>query len=226
MILLLVLLLAGLFLILAKPVFDIDLRVFQNTKTANSIALFTQVRDVMAINTVEVVYRTVFPFDFVPQDMDWKLFLAQVQEGRALSIQEKEYLKTYQFCLEIGIDLVKKRREFVVVTSIIKGGFDLSEYSVLNTHMQVDNKNGAISVKIPATVVTDVIIEDATTEDYSYPDMAIDPEGWRLLIAFVEKRVQKQVTDEGVLEVARQNGLSFITLLLHEAGYSDVSFFE
>ncbi len=225
-------LLAALFFLISDIVFDLGFGIIRDTKVSSSTATLTQVRSVLSLNTLEVVRKVVFPYDFVPEDIDWNLFL-KVKEKRPLSLSETAYLATYELCREIGIDLRKKRREFVVLTTIIKAGFDLTNplfsapesagAALAGKYVQTDS-SGGITITLPPAVITDMIIEDAGTETYTYPDIRIGPENWKKLTLFVEERIQRDKAAQDILEMAAENGRKFLSRMFLDSGYSKVSF--
>ena len=226
--------LAVLFVALSKPLFNLDLRFVRERIRSSSTATLVQVRDILALNTVEVVYKVVFPYDYVPADMNWSLILRQYREGRDLSLLEETYLEVYRLCEEIGINLESKKREFVVLTTILKGGFDLSDPVFAspesagnrsNRFIMIDSEN-AITITLPDTVITDIIIEDAETRTYLYPDIRIGPEDWKMLTSFVERQVAADAEEHGILQLAEENGKRFLRRLLLDTGYDSVIFRE
>jgi hypothetical protein len=220
------------FLLISDTVFDLGFGIIRDTTVSSSVATLTQVRNVLSLNTLEVVRKVVFPYDFVPAEMDWNLFL-KIREKRALSLLEMTYLETYELCMDIGIDLRKKRREFVVVTAIIKAGFDLSN-PVFTTPEQAgsalaDNyirseSDGGVTIMMPPAVITDLIIEDADTDSYPYPDMQIGPENWKKLTSFVKGRIENETTADNILALATENGRQFLRRVFLDTGYSEVRF--
>ena len=211
------------FYLFGLPLIDIDLSLQREKRVSTSVAVLERVRDILNLNTVEMVYKVVFPYDFVPADMNWTLFLKQHRESRRMSPLEIGYLETYTLCNEIGIQLERKKNEFVVVTTIIKGGFDLS--SLAEHYVIVGDQNG-ITITMPRAIVTDFIIEDTGSEMYSYPDIDIDPERWQKISAFIQKRMINTAVSGGILQFAEENGKQFIERFFLDAGYSSVNFLE
>ena len=222
------------FFLISDTVFDLDFGIIREKEVSSSAAILTQMRDVLSLNTVEAVYKIVFPYDFVPRDMNWGLFLKQYREGRPLSLLEESYMDVYDLCEEIGISLDTKRREFVVITAIIKAGFDLSSpffgfaetsNDQAGSYVSIDS-TGAAAITVPPAVVTDIILEDADTQTYPYPDIGIGPEGYRKLTTFVRERIAATAESEGILELARENGKRFLKQVLMDSGYLAVIFLE
>ena len=228
--------LAAAFFLLAKPLFNIDIRerFKKNRTTAASVAVLEEVRDLFLFQTVEYIYKTVFPYDFVPADYDWRSLLRKVSQESPLSAEETEYLSIYRFCEEIGIRLDSNRYEFVVITAVVRGGFDLQgtvyespeEFDNLKKYVRVDEEEKTLFLRLPKPVIVDFTIEDSTAADYTYPDIEISPENWKKLTDFVSEKIREQVIAEGILELAKQRGQTFIEKLLIDAGLQRVVFLD
>jgi hypothetical protein len=222
------------FLFISDTVFNFGFGIIRDSLVSSSVATLIQVRSVLSLNTVEVVRKVVFPYDFVPADMDWDLFFKQ-REKRPLSLLEQQYFDTYEICEKIGFNLRSKRREFVVITVIIKAGFDLSNpvftspeqvgEELAGKYVRADSPD-AITILLPPAVLTALIIEDADTESYPYPDIRIGPEDWKALTSFVKERIESEVASGEVLTLAAENGRQFLRRMFLDSGYSSVSFSE
>jgi hypothetical protein len=235
-ILIIIVVLAAAFFLLAKPLFNIDLRerLKKNRTTAASVAVLEEVRDLFLFQTVEYIYKTVFPYDFVPADYDWRSLLRKVSQETPLSAEETEYLSIYRFCEEIDIRLDSNRYEFVVISAVVRGGFDLQgtvyerpeEFENLKEYARVDEEEKTLFLRLPKPVIVDFIIEDPTAADYTYPDIEISPENWKKLTDFVSGEIREQVIAEGILELAKKRGQAFIEKLLIDAGLKRVIFLD
>jgi len=222
------------FFFISDTVFDFGFGIIRESTVSSSVATLTQVRTVLSLNTLEVVRKIVFPYDFVPAEMDWNLFFKAV-DTRELSPLEEIYLATYEVCEKTGINLRSKRRDFVVITAIIKAGFDLSN-PVFSSPQEVGedlaskyvrtDATGGISLSLPPAVITDLIIEDADTANYPYPDIQIGPENWKLLTSFVTERIESETGSGDILSLAEENGRQFLKRMFLDSGYSSVSFSE
>lgn len=226
------------FLLIADPVFDLDFGLIRVQETSATEAVLAEARSVFALSTVEFVYKTVFPHDFVPEKMSWGLFLRQRQDGRVLSPLEEDYFRAYELCRDIGIDLQKTNYDFVVVTTIVRGGFDLkgsvfvaggssaaAPPALLREYVWID-ESGTAHVRPPKTTITELIIDDSRSSDYGYPDMDISPENWRAITSFVADKILVRVVEDGILAMALENGKRFLRSLLAEAGFPEVVFFD
>jgi hypothetical protein len=223
---------AIIFVLYSEKLFNFDFKFVRDKTRAESAAILTEVRNVLELNTVEAIFKTVFPFDFVPSEMDWPLFLRQIEGGRDLSLLEQSYLQAYRLCKEIGIHLERADHEFVVITSIVKCGFNLLDSVEADNSGELLNQpvflgeNETIFLRVPDAVITDLIIEDATKEDYSYPDIAINPENWKKLVDFLDRQIREKVINEGILEIAGENGRKLLGTMLRDAGYRKIIFVD
>ncbi|MFW5769157.1 MAG: hypothetical protein ACOCYA_03780, partial [Spirochaetota bacterium] len=106
-----VIILAAAFLFLAAPLLDLDLRnlVLRRTTESVSIAVLQETRDVLSFQTVEYVYKAVFPYDFVEPDYDWRGLLNKAATDTDLTEGELEHLEFYTFCRDLGFRLLTDR---------------------------------------------------------------------------------------------------------------------
>jgi hypothetical protein len=216
------------FLFTAKPVFNIDIleHLKRDRSTSGSDAILTRAHDLFLFQTVEYVYKTVFPFDFVPAVYNWNELLDREARGNELTEEEQEYLIIYRFCEELGIKLRANKFDFVVITSVIRGGFDIEETAYADEYVQVDVETKTLFLRLPPPVITHFEIEDPDRATYPYPDFEISPENWKRLIRFTSAKIERQVLDDGILEHAKQNGKAFIEKLLIDSGLRHVVFLD
>jgi hypothetical protein len=197
-------------------------------KIAESEILLTQTRTVFKLATIKVLYRTVFPFDFLPADIDLNgLLLREEIAPAGLSREQRDYLSMYRLTTSLGIEPAKN--EFVVITSIIKGGYPLPDRSGSDTAetggfaLWVDEE-GSLHIEVPDPEILEFIIEDEKSASYEYPDISINPENWRKLTSFVEEKIKQKFINEGFLQEADSNGRAFLRRLFREGGYQNVIF--
>lgn len=231
-----IIILGVLALIIADKIFNIDLGIHltKTEKTSVSEGVLEEVREILSFNTVEYVYKTVFPYDFAPPDTDWDRLLLKQQRNLAVTETEKKLLEVYQLCTDVGIRLDSRSYTFVVITSVVKGGFDLKgtvyenpeSGENLHDYIRIDKESNSLYIKLPEPVIVDLIIEDSTSENYQYPDLGIEPQSWKKLTAFIAREIEGKVIEEGILETARERGEEFFRRLFLEAGYNDIVFME
>jgi hypothetical protein len=221
------------FLFVADPLFDLDIGIVVDRRTASSSIVALAGRDLLVLNTLETIYKVVFPYDFVPSGLDWRLLRGRAASGQPLTAEEERWLAVYGLALDIGIDLDSKRNDFVVVTALAKIGLDLASFPT-QTRNVVNGRVGPITIRtdgsvvvtLPRVVITDLVIEDNTSDDYRYPDIAITPEGWRKLAAFVSESVRLRISESRMFEEAETHARRFLTAFFNEAGYESVIFAE
>ena len=187
----------------------------------------------MRLNTLEAVYKIVFPHDFFPSDLEWRPFLRRVDSGADLSIDEVRWLEVYQLADSVGIDLTSRDNEFVVVTVTAKLGFDLDSFAeetrnVANAAVGPVSvrSDGSVVVSTPHVSVTDLIIDDSERQAYPYPDVGMSPDGWRRITDYVARSVPGRLEAASLFEEAEAAGRRFLTGFFNQAGYETVYFAE
>ena len=227
------------FVFSAKPLLNLDLGIrFLNTRvTSVSESVLVEVKDIFQFNTVEYVYKTVFPYDYVPSEYDWRDLVMRAGQNMPLDAEEEELLSMYRFCEKIGMKIDSRQFEFAVVTCIVKGGYELSgtlydqiERDVplpdIEGYISINEEEKSVTLRLPRPAILDVIIEDTTDSNYSYPALPISPENWKILTNFVAGKIREKVTADGILETAAEKGKEFITKVLKQSGFSSVQFIE
>jgi len=228
--------LIALFLVFSKRLFNIDLGIslFSDSERTTSVAVLRDVREICSFNTIEYIYKIVFPLDFLPEDVAREVLADKQRKGVTLNPAEMVYLEVYDLCREIGIDTASKRGDFVVVTSVVKGGYDFTgtvfedpESAVnLNDTVRINKEENSLVIRLPDPVIADCIIEDATSENYPYPDIAINPEGWKKLTSFLSEKIKELVIEDGILVRADEKGKEFLERFFLDAGFSKVIFLQ
>lgn len=220
---------------------------FQRSRivTSSSIVL-REARAVFDLNTVEYVYRSIFPFDFMPEDQSINDILARLrrEEGSVeeiLSPSELEYFRAFNLASELGMTVGPNPESFVVVTVVVTAGFALeetifddpeaySEEERLEYFRVVPYEDASGTarleavIRLPTPVITSVAIEDIRLEEYPYPDVRINASGWRRITEFVGERVAQRTVEAGILETAAANGREFVQSMLNQSGYDRVTF--
>ncbi len=243
-VLLILALVAGVLLLLPSigiPNLGLRNLLFRERSREYAQSLLLEVRDIAQFSTVEYVYRTVFPFDFLPADLRAREeSLRRIDRNRfyrpdaVLSGAERRYLQTLELCEEIGLPVNGYR--FIVITARIRAGFDLQglagdrsgvpEPADIARSVRIDEESGRRTIRIvlPEPSITEVIVEDADSTRYGYPDLALSPEQWKRLSSFVVEHLRDRVIQEGILETARERGELFIRSFLEKSGFQRVEF--
>ncbi len=217
------------FLFVADPLFNLDVGLIRDTGRASSTNVLLAGRELFRLNTMEVLYKFVFPYDFVPEDTDWKSLLEarKAQTEDDLTAEKLEYLEVYDLCMGMGIDLSSDRRDFVVVTTIAKLGFNLDSQTYTGGMGPIRMRDdGSAVIELPEATVTDLIIRDESSERYDYPDISISPENWRRLVSYVAEKAYERIEGGDILEEAAERGRFFVESFFRLAGYDSVIFEE
>jgi hypothetical protein len=220
------------------------LRLQRSQVRASSTVTLETVRDLYEFTTVEYIHRAVFPYDYLPDGVSLNEILVKLRNTGGtvrdtLEPDELLYFNTYNLASDIGMSLTG-RAEFVVVTVVISAGFDLSgladtgvgddgdgaavEFVRVETIQTADGERRRAIVTPPGAVVTDVIVEDITAEEYPYPDVALSAEAWGRVASYVQEEVRKLPQVDEILETADRNGRAFVEGVLLQAGYDEVVF--
>lgn len=194
-------------------------------RKAYSTIILKEMRDVFLLTTVEYVFKTVFPHDYLPPDRDIENELRLYRKGNLVFPADDVLGKMLALSSELGFDLNKMQDEFVIVTVILKAGFNLESVDPEDIFLQNEREN-SITVKMPVPVITGVTIDDTPRTQYNYPDIPLSPEKWKRVAAFVTGQVTDLVLHEGFLDIALQNGKDFLKNLLKESGWDQVNFID
>ncbi len=213
----------GAFLLLRFNPFSWELPEFSIIRTEKVSArdtLLTDARTVYRLNTVELVYKSVFPYDYLPENPDWQSLFYNEAVGE-LGPGEKELIEFYRFCRSLNIDPVSKEHAFAVVTVIVKAGFDLSDYPLSDS---IITERKRVQFTLPYPVVTGIIIHDPSETDYPYPGLEISPENWKRLTEFIKTGVDSIVAETRLLEKAAVKGEELFSRMAAPGGFTDICF--
>ena len=192
-------------------------------QTVSSEAILKQVRDISRLNTIEFIYKTVFPYDLISENTDFNALVDRYRKGEKLSFTEIETLSVYGLAEQAGINLLKNDNSFAVVTVRLKAGYDFSD-SLQEDTVLIDEQNRSITIQLPPVQITEVIIEDADSSIYDYPDLEVSPEQWKTLTSILSRKIKTKAEERGILEAAGVRGRTYIEQLLLSAGFQQVLF--
>lgn len=210
-------------LILFIPGLNFKIPFIYNTKSSSTEIILKEIHKVSTLSTVEYIYKSVFPFDFITQDTEWRQLLSKRTKKEFLTTMEKDNLWLFDQCKSIGIDLEYDIYDFVVITSIVEAGFNF-EGEISPNDIIIEGKN--ISLKLPSTIITKFKIEDSDSSRYNYPDLDVDPMNWKQITSYVEKKIRIKVLEDGILKNAETRGHDFLKSLLIESGWENVIFIQ
>ncbi len=222
------------FFILSKPLFNIDLdfSLIRREQRAVSVALLSEAREIFSFSTVEFVYNAVFPYDFLPEEERLYIVLDKAKEGVDLPPEDRLAVEIFNFCREINLNIYEKAYHFVVITALVKAGFDLEGTVYENPaslenpeeYVRINRDRRILKLKMPEPSITSFVIQDSTSSSYKYPDIPITPYNWKRLIDLVSENIIDRVEEEGILEVARRRGEKFLERFFNDAGFEKIIF--
>jgi hypothetical protein len=210
------------------------------TRISESEVLLKEIHPLFKLTTVEYTYKTVFPYDFIPENSDPQRAYTRRQQGAELTSREKEAARLYRICLDSEISLSPRSTDFVVLTSRVKGGYNLQPLLATapaepaGSHTEADPSrtlavypNSAlktVQIQLPRPIITALIIQDETSEFYQYPDIRVDAEQWRNITDYVEEKIHTRVIEAGILTKTEERIQSILTRMLKSAGWEKVVF--
>ncbi len=208
-------------LYLAAVRFDFQLGnpfVYRKSESASRLMLLES-REVLRLATVEYLYKSVFPHDFIPEETDFRQLFSRLYRGETLTEEEERLVQVYRLCVQIGIDPEIEQYKFAVITTRVKGGFDFSE-----TGIGIQETAEGIIITLPEPVITELVIEDETSDGYAYPDIDAGPAVWKTITDLTGEEIRSTVLREGILSDAERRGKAYLEMLFSQAGYESISF--
>jgi hypothetical protein len=211
----------------AAEKFDIHIAnpFYKKEEIRSSSTLLKQIENLSRLNSIEFIYKTVFPYDLIEPDSDFKRIIEEYKSGKKLDFKEVELLSVYGISAEAGIDLLNDDYSFAVITARIKAGFNFPD-TIPEDSITINREDDSIIVRMPPVQITEVIIEDADSSVYKYPDLNISPEQWKTLTSMISRLVREEAVKKGILQQAEKRGKNLIRELLLSAGFNQVSFDE
>ena len=207
------------------------------SRISESEILLKEIHPLFELTTVEYTYKTVFPYDFIPERSDPQRAYTRRQRGEELTAREEEAARLYRLCLNAGISLSERSTDFVVLTSRVKGGYNLQPLLATdpggsNTKTDPSATLGVypnsalktVQIQLPRPIITDLIIQDETSEFYQYPDIQVDAEQWRDITDYVEEKIHARVIEAGILTKTEARMKNILTRLLKSAGWEKIVF--
>lgn len=217
----------------------------RSRRIESSRIVLQEVRELYELSTIEYVYRTVFPYDFMDPSVRIESIMQTLRDGRGsvetlLSPEQREFFEAYNLSHEVGLAVGGSDYEFLVVTVIVGAGYNLTDTPLASPDALTPEEVAGvvereekvvdgrpvrrIAIPLPEPEITYVLIEDRDTDSYPYPDVNLRPDGWRRVAGFVSDRVRQRTIDDGILTEASERGRNAVRALLLGAGYDEVSF--
>ena len=111
------------------------LGIVRTTDTQTATVMLERMRDLYRLDTIEMVYKTVFPYDYLDPALDIRSIIAATRATNGsvadiLSPAQELYLRAYNLSHELGMQTGPDHYDFVVVTAVVRAGLDLSAAAV------------------------------------------------------------------------------------------------
>lgn len=200
---------------------SIDLGFVQHNKTSHSTLLLQEGREMLALATTEYRRKSVFPYDFIPEDTDFRPLFAALFRQEKLAPEEERLVAIYRLCARMGIDLSEENDRFVLISARLRAGFPLEEALRLRLW---DNDPKRIGITLSDAAILDIEIVDDQFDDYPYPDIEANPEEWKEIAFFVQQELRTIARKEGLLIEAEKRGKAALKKLFQGLGYERIEF--
>jgi hypothetical protein len=227
-------------------------RLFSPARTSASWSVLEEIRSIGVLETASCTLKVVFPFDFIGDDrnanwqylkyqydLDPRLFPAKANPawhpGGRLPYAWR-HAEIYTLCRKVGIDPGRPDHRFVVLSVSVSAGVDMDSwlklFSAGEPQEEVegiliatdDEGRKQIELPSPPVAVTSFTVEDLDTSADGFPDVALSPRDWGLLVEGLKTRLTDLAMNSGLVETAEQGSRSFFTEIFIAAGYKDVRF--
>jgi hypothetical protein len=247
------LLLSSVFLFIVLKSVDHPMgRIFSPSRTSASWSVLEEIRSIGVLETAGCKLKVVFPFDFIGDDrnanwqylkyqydLDPRLFPAKSNPawhpGGRLPYAWR-HAEIYALCRKVGIDPGRPDYRFVVLSVCVSAGVDMDSWLKLFSAGEPQDEVAGILITTddegmkrlempsPPVAVTSFSVEDLDTTSDGYPDVALSPKDWGVLVGGLKTRLTDMAMDSGLVEAAEQGSRSFFTEIFIAAGYKDVCF--
>jgi len=92
---------------------------------AHSRQVLREVRPLFSLSTVEYTYKSVFPYDFFPEETDYAELRVLYYSRREIPPRLRKEMELFDLCMNVGIEVGYGSYDFAVITTRIKAGYDL-----------------------------------------------------------------------------------------------------
>ena len=195
--------------------------IYRETVSSGSESLFLGGYDTAELETVAVVYKTVFPHDFFLDGANFYVLLDRVRRSDApakevLTSAELDHFKAVHLAQSLGLATTPGQPGYVVVTTTLRYGYDLShlESQIRAEITGADDAGTEPSViPIPPAELLSQETEDLTKGEYPYSPVYLDAEGWQMVTRFVSQRHRQTTPDEEIISQASTTGIELLEAL-------------
>jgi hypothetical protein len=194
--------------------------IFRETTRGGSEGVFLGVEEVAELETLAVVHKTVFPHDFYLDGVSYYRLLDRVRRsdlpaGDVLSPDELLHFDAVHLAESLALATGPGMDGYVVVTTIMRLGFDLTEILPLIAGTDVDTgaDGSAAAIAIPAARVLSFETEDLSRDRYPYAAVYLDAAGWQAVSSFVTEALRSRPPDPEWVDEATRGGIELLRAL-------------
>jgi hypothetical protein len=195
--------------------------IYRETVASGSESLFLGARDVAELETVAMVHKTVFPHDFFLHDATFYALLDRIRRADAhphevLTPEELDHFDAVNLAQEVGLATAPGQPGYVVITTTLRYGYDLSELEPLirsQWDRSVSNGASPASITIPPARLISQETEDLSREDYPYSPVYLDAEEWQSITTFVSTRLPGGESEKDIIAQATSTGIDLLEVL-------------
>lgn len=175
----------------------------QRQRTTGHQGVLEQMRELSKVQTVEYIYKTVFPHDYFSDDLSLSGIFDTLRETTVpgsvetdyrtvLSPEQLLYFDAYTIARDAGLDPMGGRRDFLVITAILEIGFDFSSNppDIRPIPIGAETPDSWL-ITLPDPQILNIRIEDSTSSNYPYPDISLDQENWKEIAGFVQANIRR-----------------------------------
>jgi len=209
--------------ILVRVTFLTDVTGFILTteKESAGTVVFEMANRLSKITMLEVIDRSVFPYDYIDTDFDRVEADALARKGELFDKEMEFQYRVDKFCRKERIHY-ERGGEFVVISARVRLGYQFPKE--LEKMVKIDREKNSITFRLPSPSILDIVYEDYCSKNYNYPDIGIDPSAYKKIIYFVEERMDLDNLLEHYKKDVEDEYKAKLKLLVKGCGYSKVDF--
>lgn len=207
------------------PILDL----FKGAQSTATSSILKEVESMAQLNLAEYRIKAVYPYDYLPKDVDWpelKSYYNFISKERAIEVYGQENVEHYETALSMGLDPGNLKYDFLMITAEVQAGYDLDEWladeSINQIREEVSEAGKILYVTLPKPKILDVIIVDKNQADEGYPDTKVEPEQLQALAVKLMPLVEDMAIEKGILVIAEEEGRLLLESLFLSAGYIDI----
>lgn len=193
-------------------------------QASGSVSTLEEIRELSRLETLSYVRRSVFPHDFlqehltVPQLLR-KISIAGTTAAEALEPEELTHLRAANLAAALRFGTTGTGEQFVVVTTALVYGYDLEVLaSDLEAAYAAHSSPDPLVFQLPRPQLLSVLTENVNRENYPFPAIYLDAEGWRRVTSFVEDHITVTAPIHDLVQSAEANGKNALRTLLDPEG--------